>query len=224
MLCCWQDVDIQLLTNLQSFTLLKGGCFFMQEFERMSQPGYHLTKVRDFYILTIDRAHANNIRHAQALKSALVELSHEEGDGSSPSPANSSKLFPAMEERSLSLPNIMPLASPDPTSEGPASRALELSAGGSTGGGISSGENRPCSGSDDKFPKEQMTEEMRSVLVPMLFVPLSVWRVPQNSTFEPSASPNAPPPPPPPPEYCYNYRSTGITQRKCFVRVHMVEL
>ena len=146
----------------------------MQEFERMSQPGYHLTKVRDFYILTIDRAHANNIRHAQALKSALVELSHEEGDGSSPSPANSSKLFPAMEERSLSLPNIMPLASPDPTSEGPASRALELGAGGSAGGGISSGENRPCSGSDDKFPKEQMTEEMRSEHVSTLFVPLSV--------------------------------------------------
>lgn len=134
----------------------------MQEFERMSQPGYHLTKVRDFYILTIDRAHANNIRHAQALKSALVELSHEEVDGSSPSPANSGKLFPAMEERSLSLPNIMPMASPGPASEGPASRALELGAGGSGGGGISSDENRPRSGSDDKLPKEHMTEEMRS--------------------------------------------------------------
>ena len=42
----------------------------------MSLPGYHLTKVQGYYIITVDRAHANNIRHAQALKTALSELSH----------------------------------------------------------------------------------------------------------------------------------------------------
>ena len=155
--------------TLQSHTLL------LQEFLRISQPGYHLNRVRDFYILTIDRAHANNIRHAQALNSALVELSHEGAEGSNPVPSGGggSKLFPAMEERSLSLPNIMPLAAPTPEAPSAAARAPPEPGSGSSGGGGggsgggggggSSDDNRPRSGLD-KFPKEQhVTEEMRSV-------------------------------------------------------------
>jgi hypothetical protein len=48
-----------------------------QEFEHISVPGYHLTKVREFYMLTVDRAHANNLLHAQALKSALSSLENK---------------------------------------------------------------------------------------------------------------------------------------------------
>lgn len=135
---------------------------FVEEFERMSVPGYHLTKVNGYYFLTIDRAHANNIRHAQQLNTALAELSHEEitanSNGSSPKAVDASKLFPSIEERSHSLPNILPSADSDPdqkTTEG---------AGGSVGSpetGGSSDENRPRSCSDAKFMKAQQNGERR---------------------------------------------------------------
>ncbi|KAL8610620.1 hypothetical protein ACOMHN_006339 [Nucella lapillus] len=82
---------------------------FVEEFERLSQPGYRLTKVKDFYILAVDRAHANNIVLAKALQTALVELSHEGGlQGPGSKGVDASKLFPAIEERSYSLPSILP--------------------------------------------------------------------------------------------------------------------
>ncbi|XP_076462664.1 KICSTOR complex protein SZT2-like isoform X2 [Babylonia areolata] len=136
---------------------------FIEEFERLSQPGYRLTKVKDFYFLTVDRAHANNILHAKALQTALVELSHEGGEGSNPKVVDSSKLFPAMEERSHSLPNILPSSSPTATVEGDVSAAAAQGPeeSGSGGGGGSSDENRPRSSSDAKFSKASVPEEVR---------------------------------------------------------------
>ncbi|KAK7100732.1 hypothetical protein V1264_023626 [Littorina saxatilis] len=138
---------------------------FTEEFERMSLPGYHLTKVTSFYILTIDRAHANNIRHAQALKTALVELSHGEADGSSPVAADCNKLFPAIEERSHSLPNI--LGSPVPGCPVGVTAVQEARSVGSGGGGGSSDENRPRSSSDEKYPKDILADEIRLKQMPV---------------------------------------------------------
>ena len=91
----------------------------------MHIPGYHLTKEGDFYFAILNRAHfsqfrdlepitdttqqTNTIKHAMALQDALVELSSKEGtpaerDGRV---TEADKLFPAIEERSYSLPSIL---------------------------------------------------------------------------------------------------------------------
>ncbi|XP_041357997.1 KICSTOR complex protein SZT2-like isoform X2 [Gigantopelta aegis] len=100
-------------------------CRFTEEFERMQIPGYHLTKEGDFYFAILNRAHfshfrelqpivdeaqqSSNIKHAMALQTALVELSSKEGTPAEREgrTTEADKMFPAIEERSYSLPSIL---------------------------------------------------------------------------------------------------------------------
>ncbi|XP_025109017.1 KICSTOR complex protein SZT2-like isoform X3 [Pomacea canaliculata] len=127
---------------------------FVEEFERMSIPGYRLNKLKGYYYLAIDRAHADSIRHAQALKTALVELSlGNAGCGEDEAVLNSDgrKLFPTMEERSYSLPSILPSAQ----TESATGRTMCEAGGNDRTGNGSSEDNRPRSSSDAKFFKER---------------------------------------------------------------------
>ncbi|XP_071119812.1 KICSTOR complex protein SZT2-like [Haliotis cracherodii] len=79
---------------------------FTEEFERMHLPGYHWTKEGDYYFVIIDRARAIQLRqHARDLKSALAEL--ESGDIPPGWKDPTCRLFPAIEERSNSLPSVL---------------------------------------------------------------------------------------------------------------------
>ncbi|XP_067679134.1 KICSTOR complex protein SZT2-like [Haliotis asinina] len=79
---------------------------FTEEFERMHLPGYHWTKEGDYYFAIIDRARAIQLRqHARDLKSALAEL--ESGDIPPGWKDPTCRLFPAIEERSNSLPSVL---------------------------------------------------------------------------------------------------------------------
>lgn len=120
----------------------------------MSIPGYRLNKLKGYYYLAIDRAHADSIRHAQALKTALVELSlGNAGCGEDEAVLNSDgrKLFPTMEERSYSLPSILPSAQ----TESATGRTMCEAGGNDRTGNGSSEDNRPRSSSDAKFFKER---------------------------------------------------------------------
>lgn len=72
----------------------------------MHLPGYHWTKEGDYYFVIIDRARAIQLRqHARDLKSALAEL--ESGDIPPGWKDPTCRLFPAIEERSNSLPSVL---------------------------------------------------------------------------------------------------------------------
>ena len=57
------------------FLPLSNSCgYFLQSFEKINLPGYHLNKERGYYYLFMDRARADTIAHAQAISCALQDL------------------------------------------------------------------------------------------------------------------------------------------------------